>query len=125
MRAYSPRRGSPHPSRNPIGRARVTIRVFACNYCGSAQHPAPYCPDLPDDMRAEFSKNVDSDRLDLEWGDAVILWTSPNRNDEAIFLGVSDVDMGTQATAALNVDEAARIGAELTLAAMLKRGQRV
>lgn len=74
-------------------------------------------------MRERFSE-VSADRLDLEHGDFITLWTSPDP-DEAIFLGVADGDQDTSAVAALNVDEAARIGAELTMAACLKRGQRV
>jgi hypothetical protein len=60
-------------------------------------------------------------RHELEWGDAIEVW--PSADPAAIFLGVTDADTDQAATAALSVDEAQRIGAQLMSAAYEKRGR--
>ncbi len=118
-------RAHPHLSKSGFELRVWTVvsLLFACNYCGSAAHPVNYCPALPDEIASRFAGTVDADRTALEGGDVVVLWTSQNRDEQTIFLGAADADQDERATVALTIDEAAHLGAQLSLAASVKRGQ--
>ncbi len=97
--------------------------IQSCITCGRRDHPAQLCPNMPADVAARLQGTGEHETFSLEWGDTVALYIPNDADEQAIFIGVNDADEETTATVSLNPDEAARLGAELTLAALVKRGQ--